>query len=139
MSEVTTAPPKENATVLIVEDEIMIRLSAAEFLREFSFRILEAANAREVQALVAAGEQFDIMLTDVSMPGEMNGFGLAAWIRKTCPEVAVIVTSGFVDVADLPGFLADGGTFLPKPYSYDDLLLHVKRLTAGRIDEAKKA
>ena len=88
---------------------------------------------------MAAGEAFDVMFTDVSMPGPMNGFALARWMREARPDVGIIVTSGFVNVAELPAFLAEGGTFLPKPFSYDDLLAQVQRLTAHRTMQAKEA
>ncbi len=100
----------------------------AEFLRDSDYRVLEASNATEAQAVLQSKEPIELVFTDIRMPGEMNGFDLAAWIRKQYPDVGVLLTSGFFNLPTTPGYGSEPGPLLLKPYSFDALLVHVKRL-----------
>ncbi len=75
-------------TILIVEDEVLVRLVVADYLRECGYRVYEAVNAAEALAMLQAPEvSIDIVVSDVQMPGDMDGFGLARWIRGNKPGV----------------------------------------------------
>lgn len=102
-------------TILIVEDEMLIRLDAAEMIRKAGYAVVEAANADE--AIVILESRFDItvVFTDVQMPGSMDGLKLAAAIRGRWPPIKIIATSGHAKVT--PDDLPDGGRFLRKPYT----------------------
>ncbi|MGE0717718.1 MAG: response regulator [Alphaproteobacteria bacterium] len=117
-------------TILVAEDEVLIRMAVADYLRECGYRVLEVSNSAEAQAVFHAGEPVEIVISDVNMPGAMNGFGLASWIRREFPDVKVILTSGAAGMAKQAEDACEDGPFLAKPYSYDLLLAHIRRLLA---------
>lgn len=131
-SNASPAASPLKATVLVVEDELLVRTAVAEFLRDCSFRVIEAGMAIDAMAILEAGESIDVVFSDIRMPGEMDGFQLAAWIHKRFPTVDVILTSGYSDVRNLPDFLKYG-THIAKPYSYDALLVCIEALMAKRL------
>jgi len=116
------------STILVVEDEVLQRFPVAEFLRNAGYRVLEAGNADDARAIFRAGEPVEMVFSDVNMPGEMNGFELAHWIRTAFPDVRVLLTSGVDHMATNKGYGLEDGPVLPKPYLYETLLEHIKRL-----------
>jgi CheY-like chemotaxis protein len=110
------------STILVAEDEVLIRMAASDFLRYCGYRVLEAANATEALALFRAGEPIEVVFSDVNMPGEMNGFELAEWVHQQYPDVKVILTSGVMQAAD------PDTPLMQKPYDHDDLLARIKKL-----------
>src|SRR5437588_579438 len=80
--------------VLIVEDDILVRLTIADYIRGAGYAVFEAANAAEAVAVFASGERVDVVFTDVQMPGVMDGLMLARWVQEHHPSVQVLVTSG---------------------------------------------
>ncbi len=111
--------PKSAHVILIVEDEALIRLEAAETIRNAGYIVVEAADADE--AIVILESRFDItvVFTDIQMPGSMDGLKLAAAIRGRWPPIKIIATSGHAKVTldDLP----KGGRFLRKPYTASEI------------------
>jgi CheY-like chemotaxis protein len=97
--------------VLLVEDEILIRKLVAEELIEVGFQVIEAGSALEALAYIEAGGKVDVVLTDIHMPGELNGLDVARYFRLSHPEIPVIVSSGN------PGPTIGDFDFLPKPYT----------------------
>ena len=89
-SEDQADPP----TVLVVEDEVLIRMSTADYLRGCGYHIIEVGSGDEAVAVLKTDVRIDVVFTDVSMPGNLNGFGLAQWVRSERPGVRVILTSG---------------------------------------------
>ena len=74
-------------TVLIVDDEFLARALLSDHLQECGFMVFEAANADEAISTIETGIPIDLVLTDVRMPGSMNGFGLAKWINANRPNI----------------------------------------------------
>ena len=64
-----------SATILVVEDEILIRMDLADYLRECGYHVIEASNADEAMAVLQSGREVGVALADVQMPGSMDGFG----------------------------------------------------------------
>jgi CheY-like chemotaxis protein len=112
--------------VLIVEDEILIRALLSEALRQEGYAVIEAANADEAFMVLHATPDPDVLITDVRMPGTTDGFELAAFVRRTRPELKVIITSGHAGPAGADG-LADA--FLHKPYELGAFVGHIRKLT----------
>jgi CheY-like chemotaxis protein len=107
-------------TVLVVEDEPIVRMMAVDCVEEAGFEAIEAADADEALRLMRCRSGIDIVFTDVRMPGTMDGVQLARVITTEWPSTQVIVTSGHVanDVA-----LSSGArSFFPKPYRADALI-----------------
>ena len=107
----SSAPPP---TVLVVDDEPLIRLYAVDVLTDAGFEALEAADAEEALALLAENMAITVLFTDINMPGRLNGLELARKVHDLRPDVQLIITSG----KERPdrGAIPDNGTFLPKPY-----------------------
>jgi CheY-like chemotaxis protein len=101
--------------VLIVEDEFLLRMDAADAIAAAGFEVVEAANADEAIEVLESRTDITVVFTDIQMPGSMDGLKLARAVRGRWPPVKIIATSGrlHLDEADLP----EGGRFLPKPYS----------------------
>lgn len=100
--------------VLIVDDEPLIRMDLGEMARDAGYAVLEASDADEAVRLLETHAAIRILVTDIEMPGSMNGLRLAAAVRERWPPVVIIVTSGRIQpaTAELP---ADT-VFLGKPY-----------------------
>lgn len=114
--------------VLIVEDELLIRMQAIDMVEAAGFKAVEAENADDAIEMLEARDDIRAIFTDVQMPGSMDGLKLAAAVRDRWPPVAIIATSGLtnVDEKDLP----PGGRFLPKPYAGAALAKHLRELIA---------
>lgn len=115
--------PGEPSTVLLVEDEPLIRLFIAELLEEAGFRVIEAANAAEALILLEAGLNVDVLLTDVDMPIGCNGFELAKKVHESWPKAEILIMSGRQWPAD--GDLPPGAAFLAKPCPNEAIVSHV--------------
>jgi two-component system, response regulator PdtaR len=123
-------------TVLVVEDEALIRMMVVEELRDSGFRVVEAANAPEAMALFAADAEIDVVFSDVHMPGAINGLGLAQWVLGQRPGVTVILTSGVIRTADLAAELRNIGPILAKPYETATV---VRRIRAAMVRNGRDA
>ncbi len=115
------APPE---TILFVEDEALVRMDMAEFLRECGYRVHEAANANEAVEALQSKFAVDLVFTDINLPEGMDGLELAEWIFANRPGVRVVVTTGGVPRTEIPRTIEP---LLPKPYTGRDLLDRVKR------------
>ena len=106
--------------ILIVEDdELFIRLMAADILSDIGMVVYEASCAEEALRILGCHSNISVLFTDIDMPGALNGLDLAALVHEKWPDIALIVTSGgqLLNDEDIP----DGGTFLPKPYRASEL------------------
>jgi CheY-like chemotaxis protein len=118
-------------TILVVEDEVLIRLVIAEYLRECGYRVHEAVSAEEAILILQAPEvSIDIVFSDVEMQGAMDGFGLARWVRAHMPDTQVILTSGADRSADIAGTLCEAGPLMKKPYHTQEVVDRIKQLKA---------
>jgi CheY-like chemotaxis protein len=113
--------------VLVVEDEILIRLTIANYLRDAGYSVVEAANAAEALAVFASGEPVDVVFTDVQMPGAMDGLMLVHWVHEHHPGTQVLVTSGKGDTA-LSSGLVPYDAFFSKPYPPEEVANRIHSL-----------
>lgn len=113
-------------TVLVVEDEAIVRVDIADQLSDTGFVVLEAANADEAIVLLETNPAIRLIFTDVDMPGSMDGLRLAAAVADRWPPVRIIVTSGhrIVSVTDMP----NGSVFFSKPYRSQDIVTSMQKL-----------
>jgi CheY-like chemotaxis protein len=119
--------PRRN-TVLVVEDETLIRMMAVDIFEEGGFEVLEAGHAGAALQLLAQHPEVSALFTDVDMPGDLNGFDLALRSRVTHPGIAVQITSGRTIRA--LGGLPPGTRFLAKPYRPEEAVAGVRELLA---------
>jgi CheY-like chemotaxis protein len=118
------------AVILIVEDELLIRLNAVEMIEEAGFEVVEATSADEAIAILEARPDIRVLFTDIQMPGSMDGLKLAAAVRGRWPPIKIIATSGNYPFRE--GDLPSGGVFLPKPYYFNAISAALRELTSDQ-------
>ncbi|MGY4366455.1 PAS domain S-box-containing protein [Bradyrhizobium sp. LB1.3] len=119
-------------TILVVEDDRLVRDYVLAQLHSLGYVTLQAANATEALAIVAAGKPFDLLFTDVIMPGKMNGRQLADELQRTRPDLRVVYTSGYTENAIIHhGRLDSGVLLLAKPYRKSDLARIIRKALNG--------
>ncbi|MBV9883505.1 MAG: CHASE3 domain-containing protein [Sphingomonadaceae bacterium] len=106
-------------TILVVEDNPNVRKALVRNLDSLGYRCLEAANGAEAMSLVRLGARFDLLFTDIVMPGGMTGYELAAAVRRLRPGQKVLFTSGYTELAIEHGTGSD--PLLSKPYRKQEL------------------
>jgi CheY-like chemotaxis protein len=114
--------------VLVVDDDLLVREPIADYLREVGFDVLEAGDAHEAIDLADHADHVDLVFSDIRMPGELDGVGLARWFRAHRPNVPVLLTSGYDGKGFLGGELGHEVRLLQKPYTQDQVLRHIRRL-----------
>ena len=126
-------PPDRMPTILVVDDEVLIRMVLSDYLQDCGFKVLEAGTAAEAIAVLEADTSaIDLVFSDISMPGEWDGIALARWIRTNRPELLVLLTSGDEKKAALAGDICAAGEFLPKPYNHQAAVARVRTMIDGR-------
>ena len=111
--------------ILVVEDDVLVRLSAVESLEELGYVVLEAATAAEAITLLEHRPDIRIVFTDVQMPGTVDGLMLAEVVSKRWPPVKLFITSALPLSRPPP----TGAEFLPKPYVF----AHIEKLFATAL------
>jgi DNA-binding NtrC family response regulator len=122
-SEAAPPPP----TMLVVEDEEFLRELITEFFSGQGFQVLAAADADEAMRFLQAPDRdIAILLSDVRMPGSMDGIQLADWVHGHAPDLPVLLASGYHGRDDYDGRYE----ILPKPYALTEMLARVQRCLA---------
>jgi len=106
--------PASQRTVLVVEDELYIRMSAVGALEDEGFLVLQARNSADALKVLSLHSETDILMTDVRMPGLMDGLALVAQVQIDHPEICSIVVSGNASAEQARKAGAFG--FVAKPY-----------------------
>jgi CheY-like chemotaxis protein len=134
MSTAESSPELEQHgahTVLIVEDEMMVRMPIAEYLRDCGYHVVEAGDASEAIAAMHADDGVSLVFSDVRMPGNMDGFALEAWFRAHYPNVPVLLTSGYHGGRSLSTVSIPGTRFIAKPYSQAQVARRIAALLSS--------
>ena len=105
---------RPSVAVLIVEDEPLIRMGTVYLIEDAGFEVYEAGSADAAIALLELHREIRLIVTDVDMPGSMDGLKLAHAVRDRWPPIKIIVTSGRDRIG--PHDLPEGGRFFAKPY-----------------------
>lgn len=122
-------------TILLVEDEVLIRMDLADDLRDAGWTVYEADSADAATELLRSHIKIDVIVTDVRMPGNMSGLELAGWVRTKRSGVKVVVISGDYRPHQEDESIVDG--FFSKPFDSRLLIKTVQALTSGRQADAK--
>ena len=115
--------------VLLVEDELLVRMAAADDLQSAGFHVLEAANADVALAVLeACSDDVRVLFTDIDMPGSMNGLDLAENVQHRWPHISLLISSAYhkPNAEQMP----DVGRFVPKPYSSEEVVQQIRELMA---------
>jgi CheY-like chemotaxis protein len=112
--------------VLLAEDDRLLREFVTARLREFGCNVAEASTGEEACALLAADPELNVLVTDISMPGKVDGWSLGEWARTQNSRIAVIYTSSR---GPIESRRVSGSIFVPKPYRPDELVAAIRKLT----------
>jgi DNA-binding NtrC family response regulator len=119
-------------TILVVEDDILVRMPIAQYLRDCGYKVIEAVNAAEaMEVLSHQGTAVHVVFSDIEMPGAVDGFGLAKWIREHRPGLDVLLAGTLPRAVEGAKELCDEGP-IPKPYEAQTVHNHIRRLLAAR-------
>ncbi|MGR6331462.1 response regulator [Sphingomonas sp. XXL09] len=113
-------------TVLIVEDDVLVRMHGVGIFEDAGFRVLDADSADEALVILSDGGKVNLLFSDVDMPGTMDGLALARVVHERWPRIHLLMTSGHHRLRDddVPG----PGRFVPKPWHANALLDEARAL-----------
>jgi len=124
--------PAVQETILVVEDDVLVRMPTAQYLRDCGYKVIEAVNADEAMTVLMHQEtHVDIVFSDIDMPGSTDGFGLSKWVHEHRPGLDVILAGTVPRAVNAAKELCDA-TPLPKPYEPQAVHDHIRRLLAAR-------
>ncbi len=118
----------DSIRILLVEDEYFIRLAAAEMLHDEGFEVVEARDGTEAVGLLDGPDGFDLLLTDVQMPGPIDGIQVATHARRRHPGIPVVVVSSLPLHAVRLDRLEPRKTFVGKPYRSQALVTTLRHM-----------
>jgi two-component system, response regulator PdtaR len=107
-------------TILIVEDEALLRMHAAGMLEENGYGVVEAENADAALKLLETRDDVRLLFTDIQMPGSCDGMELTRQVHARWPSILLVITSGQIKPAQAE--IPDHGHFIGKPYRANELL-----------------
>jgi DNA-binding response OmpR family regulator len=140
------------STVLVLEPDILVRMSIADYLRDCGYKVIEGVTADDVLAVLESGQKIDIISAEAQLNGDqsrrrsrarsasvpvsgwprnMDGFGLAQWVHEKHPDIDVILTSGVARAAKKAGDLCNEGP-LGKPYHPQEVVRRINILLERR-------
>ena len=140
-SRISEPPRGGHGTILIVEDDALVRTYVITQIRSLGYTTLSAGNAQEALSVLRSSDPIDLLFTDVIMPGSMNGRELSIEALKLKPTLNVLFTSGFTeDAMDQDGRLEPDILLLAKPYSRADLARMIRlAMRTDRSDYSRRA
>jgi len=112
------------AVVLIVEDEMVLRMRAVDMVEDAGYTPLEALDAAEAVAILESRSDVALMCTDIQMPGQMDGMGLAHAVHERWPTIGIIVVSGQLNLPHLD--LPPGSRFFGKPLNAGEMIAEMR-------------
>jgi two-component system, response regulator PdtaR len=116
----TQTQSADHPTILVTEDDALLRLYTSELLEESGYTVVEANSAEEALKVMEARKDVRLLFTDIQMPPGCDGLELARQVHKRWPKVLLVITSGQVKPAKAQ--IADDGHFIGKPYQAKELL-----------------
>jgi CheY-like chemotaxis protein len=131
--EVEPSTPTGDETIFVVEDNRKVRKTVIRQLSDLGYTIVDAESGNRALELVKEGLDFDLLLTDVIMPGGITGYQLADELRAERPDLRVLFTSGYTDLAANGGQSTRNDPLLSKPYRKQDL----GRMVRATLDESR--
>jgi PAS domain S-box-containing protein len=131
-ADITPLAPKGAGKVLVVEDEALVRRHATSQLEKLGYEVVGCANALEALDMLRQVDDFDLLFTDIIMPGKVNGQQLAEHAVLIRPALRILFTSGYTETALFHHGRLDAGIhFLSKPYRRHELAVKVREALEG--------
>ena len=119
-----SSSPGSPSTILVIEPDILVRMTIADYLRECGYRVFEGVTADDAVTVLGTRQKIDVIFAEVQLGGSMDGFGLAQWLREKHPGVDLILTSGIARAAEQAADLCDEG-LLEKPYHPQEVVRRI--------------
>jgi CheY-like chemotaxis protein len=118
--------PAIPAVVLVVEDEMLLRMSAVDMVQEAGYTSVEAVDADEAVTILESRSDIALMFTDIQMPGSMDGLTLAHSVRRRWPPIKIILVSGRLELetVDIPA----GSRFFAKPIEVRKMIAQLRSM-----------
>ena len=113
--------------VLVVEDNSLVRVIIADFLESAGFVVIQAVDGAAALLVLASGVDFNVLFSDVQMPGPIDGVGVAMRVRTQRPDMPIVLTSGH----GAPETLPVGGRFMSKPYDNRKVVTLLREMVAA--------
>jgi DNA-binding NtrC family response regulator len=123
--------------VMLVEPEVLVRMTIAEVLRDCGYKVIEGIAAEDVWTVLASGARLDIVFSEVQLAGGPDGFALAKRLRQVNPEIDVILTTGVAGAAEKSKDLCEEGP-MKKPYQSQDVVARINTLLERRRSSKRR-
>jgi len=123
--------PSQSPPVLIVEDEGLIREALVMEFEDADHNVCAASNGDEALALLSTGVEISAVVSDIRMPGEVDGVALVGWLRRHRPAVPIVVLTGYASAPEIHSLNANVAAVLSKPCRPADIVSLVRRLLAN--------
>src|ERR1700737_2719087 len=131
--------PANTRTVLVLDDDVLVRLPVVQLLRECGYRVLEAASTDEaIAVLKKTAIPVDVVLSEIDIAGSMNGVGFAQWARCISPELQSLLAGTPGRTVRNAAELCEVGPTLKRPYDHKLVLDRIKRLLAARAQQGRR-
>jgi response regulator RpfG family c-di-GMP phosphodiesterase len=128
--------PATIKTILVLDDDVLVRRPIVQLLRECGYRVLEAASTDEgIAILEKTAIPVDVVLSEIVIPGSMNGVGFAQWARSIRPELKILLAETPERTAKNAAELCGAGPMLKRPYEHRLVLDRIKRLLIARAQQ----
>lgn len=133
-------PKNVDATVLVIEHYILIRMPIAAYLRHCGYRVIEAAGSAEALTVLNQVDlKIDVVLTDSELESGAGGFAVARWIRDNRPNIDVILAGSPRRAAEQAGELCSKGPHLRQPYQHTQVEMEIRTLLEGRRKRSQES
>jgi len=120
--------PANIKTILVLDDDVLVRMPIVQFLRDCGYHVVEAASTDEAIAILQNTDMpVDVVLSEIDIPGSMNGFGFAQWARSVRPELKIQLAGTPGRKVQNAAELCGVGPTLKRPYDHKRVLYRIKR------------
>jgi len=109
---------KTGATILVAEDDVLVRIAIAEYLRECGFRVIEASGGLEAKTVLQHGPEIHVLFADARLAGDDNSFALAQWTRRYRPKVSIVLNANLTKKSEAAAQLCKRNQPNPPPASH---------------------
>jgi DNA-binding NtrC family response regulator len=137
-SKKTAAGTGLKPVVMVIEPEVLVRMTIADVLRECGYEVIEGIVAEDVFTVLSAGRTLNVVFSEVQLAGDCDGFALAQRLRRTHPRIDVILTSGVAATAEKSKELCEDGP-MKKPYRSQDVVARVNLLLERRRESKRRS
>ncbi|MCW5713546.1 MAG: response regulator [Bauldia sp.] len=125
--------------IMVADGDVLVRLAIAQYLRDCGYRVVEAASSDDVALVLDRSEvPVELVMCDIEIPGDRNGFALSHWMQEHHPDVDLMLVGSDAAAANAAADLCDRGPFLARPYEPKDVLIRIQTMFEERRRRQKR-